>query len=504
MWIKETGKYKLIHKSQYRNSNQNEPANSINNKHTGVVVLIHIIYICVITIIKRDTMPDFDFGFDRGNSKGNDNPAPADNKTDLDTGNVGKDGITGLDNTPVAPDNNPDPTTPTSGNDPKPEPKPEPKPNNKPESKPDVKKDDKNNGQNGDGTIDVKTLEAGTTLETTDGVFTVDNEGNLVDKDGNIFKKADEANDYINQFVAEEGNEDEISIDAIQKSIGIDVVDDKGKKVKFDNTPQGIKSYIDSVIEIRESEIQEATLNRLYSDIPILPDLINYYVANGNSLEGFNEVPDRSQIVVDENDTAQQKAIIKQAYKEFGKRGDVNKYIKYLEDSGQLVEVAKEELAALQKADEEAHERLRQEAEAKIKADEEESEKYWLGVKKVIDSKKIAGYQIPDNIIIERDGKKISATPNDFFNYVYQIDENGISRYQYDLAKDTPEQRRDDQLLRAYLRFVGGNYASLVDMAIKEEKAKTLKLKSKQATTKGVKINPPQSNNKPKDIDFGY
>lgn len=85
-------------------------------------------------------MPDFDFGFDRGNSKGNDNPAPADNKTDLDTGNVGKDGITGLDNAPVAPDTNPDPTPPAAGNDPKPEPKPEPKPDNKPEPKPDVKR----------------------------------------------------------------------------------------------------------------------------------------------------------------------------------------------------------------------------------------------------------------------------------------------------------------------------------------------------------------------------
>ena len=257
-------------------------------------------------------------------------------------------------------------------------------------------------------------------------------------------------------------------------------------------------------MEIRENEIAEAAINRLYQDVPVLPDIINYYVANGGSLEGYNEIPDRTQIIVDENNVSQQKAIIKQAHKEFGRRGDVNKYIKYLEDSGQLLETAKDELAALQQADKEEHERLRQQAEARIKADEEASEKYWNGVKKVIDSKKIAGYQIPDNIIISRDGKKISATPQDFFNYLYQVDDNGKSRYVYDLEAQTPEARRDDQILRAYLTFVGGNYASLVDMAIKEEKVRTLRMKSKQATTKGgIRVTPP-SNTKPKDLDFGY
>lgn len=438
---------------------------------------------------------NLDFGYNGGGNGGGTTPAtePAQN---LETGKTNPEGTTPIDGGATPP--------PEPDKDPKDD-KPDGKDNKPDEGKGQGDKPDANTSPTGG--IDVTTLEAGTKIDTPDGTLIVDAQGNLIDKDGNVFKTKDEANDYLNQFETdgdEGGREEELSIKTIQEAIGVDVVDDKGKKIKFDNTPEGIKSYVNSVMEIRENEIAEAAINRLYQDVPVLPDIINYYIANGNSLEGYNEIPDRTQIVVDDNNVSQQKAIIKQAYKEFGRRGDVNKYIKYLEDSGQLLETAKDELAALQQADKEEHERLRQQAEARIKADEEASEKYWNGVKKVIDGKKIAGYQIPDNIIISRDGKKISATPQDFFNYLYQVDNNGKSRYVYDLEAQTPEARRDDQILRAYLTFVGGNYASLVDMAIKEEKVRTLRMKSKQATAKGnIKVTPP-SDTKPKDIDFGY
>ena len=60
----------------------------------------------------------------------------------------------------------------------------------------------------------------------------------------------------------------------------------------------------------------------------------------------------------------------------------------------------------------------------------EQEEKYWKGVKEVIDSRNIAGYKIPDTIIINKDGKKISVTPDDFFKYIYQIDKNGKSTFE--------------------------------------------------------------------------
>ena len=134
----------------------------------------------------------------------------------------------------------------------------------------------------------------------------------------------------------------------------------------------------------------------------------------------------------------------------------------------------------------------------------EQEEKYWKGVKEVIDSRNIAGYKIPDTIIINKDGKKISVTPDDFFKYIYQIDKNGKSRYQYDLENETPEARRNDSILRAYLKFVGGSYSNLVDMAINDKEVKKLKLIAKTRNTTGIKITKPNSDKNNGKIDFGY
>lgn len=432
-------------------------------------------------------MPTIDFGYEgqpnagSGTGTGGTN---ADVKTDITTGdNVQLDEhgnpIAAIDNTPTPiPDDN------EGGN----------------------KGDDKGNDKPEDKNDKPAPLEAGTSIELDGETYLVDPVGNLVDKDGNIFKKAEEVADFIAQFEAEEAATEEAKVDiaSIQKAIGVEVVDDKGKKIKFDDSPEGVVAYVSSVIQAREEEIREATVNRLYQEVPVLEDVINYYVANGNSLEGFNEIPDRTNITIDESNEAQCESIIRQAFKELGRPGDVNKYIQYFKDSGQLADVAKEELAALQEADKATKEQLAAEAERVAKEDEEKELAYWSDVKKVVESKKIAGYQIPDNIIIERDGKKISATPTDFFNYMYQVDDKGKSRYMYDLEKRDPKTHRDDQILRAYLTFVGGNYGSLVDMAIKDKEVKNIKLKSVKTTAKGIKITPPQSNKSTGKMDFGY
>ena len=86
---------------------------------------------------------------------------------------------------------------------------------------------------------------------------------------------------------------------------------------------------------------------------------------------------------------------------------------------------------------------------------------------------------------------------------MYQVDSNGKSRYDNDLAKESLENRRNDAILRAYLKFVGGNYTNLVDMAINDKEVKKLKLIAKSRNPSSVKINKPQAN-KGKDIDLGF
>ena len=363
----------------------------------------------------------------------------------------------------------------------------------------------KKEGTENNGDNNPTKLEEGTTLEIGDAKYTVDKDGNVVDSNGNIFKEASQVSEWMKEFENVEETTSDISIDSIKAAIGIEITDDNDKPIVFDNTVEGIKSYVDSVIETSKQEHYDTAINTLYQKYPIVKDVINYYVANGNSLEGFGQVPDRSGIEIDENNEAQQEQIIRTAWSERKQRGDVNSYINYLKSSGTLLATAKEELDGLKEADAQ----YKRDIEAKAAAEEKEKietlERYWNGVHDIIKSRKIAGYQIPESIVITRDGQKLSVTPEDFFNYIYRVDKEGKSAYERDLEAETPDVRRDDEILRAYLKYVGGNYSNLVDMAINEKNVATLKLRAKQHNASAIRVTKPKST-KPDgaNIDLGY
>lgn len=414
---------------------------------------------------------DIDFGYG-GSTSASDTTPPIDVKP--------KDDITNLDNGKVT---DPDKTSlDGEGNDPKPpvtDPNPEPTDDNK--------------------------LVAGSTIEVGDDIYTVDENGNVVDKNGNIFKEAKDVNDWLKEFEAVDGDDKELSIDSIKNLVGIDITDDNDKPIEFENTPEGVKAYIDAVIESKREENYDTAINTLYQRYPILNDVLNYYIANGNSLEGFGEIPDRSNITIDSTNEAQQETIIRTAWKEQGRKGDVESYINYLKSSGTLYATAQEELAGLQEADKQYRDELEKQAEAAENERIEKLEKYWNGVKSAIESRTIAGYQIPESFVVTRNGQKVTVTPNDFFNYLYRVDKDGKSAYQYDLEKTTPESRRDDEILRAYLTFVGGDYSTLVNMAINKQQVNNLKLKAKERNKPTVKINKANvTANKGTNIDLGY
>lgn len=345
--------------------------------------------------------------------------------------------------------------------------------------------------------------EAGTEIEVDGSTYSVAENGDILDKDGNVFKEAKDVKEWIASFEVDGINPDEINIENLQKTFDVELTDENGKPIEFENTPDGVKAYVESIIEVQKEEIQEAAINTLYAKFPILQTLIPYIATNGGSIEGFTDIKDRSGVTIDESNEAQQESIIRESWAEQKISGNVDNYIAYLKANGMLLDTAKAELAALQEKDASLREQLEKEAEEAEQAAIERETQFWTGVKETIDSRNIAGYKIPDTIIIERDGKKISATPDDFFNYMYQVDGNGKSRYDNDLAKESLEDRRNDAILRAYLKFVGGNYTNLVDMAINDKEVKKLKLIAKSRIHSSVKINKPQAN-KGKDIDLGF
>lgn len=350
-------------------------------------------------------------------------------------------------------------------------------------------------------------LEEGTNIELDGVTYTVDKDGNVVDADGKIFKEAKDVQEWLKTFNVDNQNPEdkELSIASIQKAIGEEIVDEKGQPVEFTNDVEGVKSYIDNVIALRSNELQQAAVNKVFNDNPILAQFANYLAVNG-SPKGFGEMPDRSGIKLDANNEEQQIAIIKAAAKEFGNTTLNDNYIKYLKDGGGLYDEAKLQLQNLQNADKQRNEEYARQAEAQRKEEEEATNAYWENVHEKLNSHKIGEYQLPESFVREVNGQKITTTIDDFFNYIYRTteDEDGnyTTAYQKDLKSRTADDNINEQLIAAWLTFTGGSYKDLVNMAVREKEVKTLRLKAKENDgRKTVVITKPASANKNLNLD---
>lgn len=341
-------------------------------------------------------------------------------------------------------------------------------------------------------------LEPNSQIEYDGQVYTVDDKGNIVDDKGQIFKEAKDVEAWLkeNEIVddTKEGNNNEIDIKTIQEVFGIEVTDEQGKPVEFTNDTEGLKSYVDSVINIKSKDIQEATINSFLDNNPLVAEFIDYVQVNNGSPVGFGTLPDRSKVQLNKDNEQQQEYIIRMAAREFGNASLNDNYIKYLKDSGGLYDEAKAQLEALVEKDKQVRERIAQQAEVQRQQEEQDLIDYWKNVNSIIESRNIAGYKLPESFTKEVDGKKVIITPNDFFDYLTRrtvTDEQGnrITPYQRDLNAISEQEELNKDLLDAWLMFTGGTYKDLVDMAIKEDNVRKLRIKSKeQRTIKPIKI----------------
>lgn len=344
-------------------------------------------------------------------------------------------------------------------------------------------------------------LEQGTEVEYDGKVYKADDKGNLVDDKGQIFKQANEVDKWLkeNGAVDEKEAVKELNIDNIRTNIGVDIVDETGKPVEFTNDVEGITSYINSVIELKSNEVQNAAINKLLMDNPLVKQFIDYVQINGTA-KGFGDIPDRSGIVLDRTNERQLESVIRMAAQEFGNKSLNDSYIKYLKDSGALYDEAKVQLEALIGKDQ----AYRQDIEARAKAAREQEEKelndYWQGVANVIAKRTIGNYKIPESFIKEVNGQKYTITPDDFYNYVANPTVNTgdgarITGYQKDLANLSDEEVLNKELLDAWMMFTHTTYKDLINMAVQEDKVKRLLIKSKeQKNTKTIKVNKPKQN----------
>ena len=286
-------------------------------------------------------------------------------------------------------------------------------------------------------------LSVGDQIEVDGITYTVAENGDLVDDKGNVFKESKDVAEWLKSVNVEDNEESSITLSSIQESLGVTITDKNGNPVTFTDDAAGVKAYVDSVIELKSNELQQAAINRLYADNPLLKQFQDYVQLNGTP-RGFGEIPDRSGIKLDKD----------KAYRK----------------------------------------EIETKAAAPRQQEAEDVKNYWEKVNNMINSRVINGYKIPDSFTKEIDGKKVVITPNDFFNYLSNAnieDENGkrLTAYQRDLNNLSDDEFLAREMLDAWLMFTGGTYKDLIDMAVKEEQVRKLVVKSKQnRSAKTVKV----------------
>lgn len=368
--------------------------------------------------------------------------------------------------------------------------------------------DGNGDGQGGqqDNSSSTGELAAGDNVEFEGETYTVAENGDLVDKDGKVFKEAKDVKDWIASL--QEETDDSINLETIQDAFGETIVGEDGKPVEFTNDAAGVQAYVKAVFDLKSKEIQEGAINKLYADNPMLKQFVDYVQVNGTP-RGFGELPDRTNWQIDKENVNQQEAIVRMAAKEFGNASLNENYIKYLKDTGGLYDEAVNQLKALQDKDKNVRAEIEQRANAARAQEQQELETYWNKVNDVINGRTIAGYKLPDSFVKEVDGKKQTLTPTDFYNYLSRqtevdADGNRITGYQKDLANESDDDYLARELITAWLMFTGGTYKDLANMAIKENEVRTLKLKSKENRAhKTVKVTKPASKTSVDDIVLG-
>ena len=141
--------------------------------------------------------------------------------------------------------------------------------------------DNTNKGDGGNDNPSTGELAEGDELEYDGQVYKVDANGNIIDNKGNIFKEAKDVKEWLKSVdVADEKDIQTLDVASIRDALGFEITDEDGKPIEFTNDVNGVKSLVDSVIDIRSKELQEAAINRLYQDNPLLKQFQDYVQLN--------------------------------------------------------------------------------------------------------------------------------------------------------------------------------------------------------------------------------
>lgn len=276
-------------------------------------------------------------------------------------------------------------------------------------------------------------------------------------------KDADKTEDANEESTENNEVEEGSIIDLIQKKVGYDLVDDEGNKLQFDDSPDGLARYIESVVEVAKTESQEETTNQMLDELmsthPELPMILQHLKTYG-SLEGYNSTVDYTSIQVNESNVQLQEQLVYSDLINSGVNESVAmEMITLFKNKGELLNQARNSLLKLQNHQMQQYQQMQQEQEYRQEQERARVGQMWNEVESYLDKGNVKGYTIPTN-------EKVS-----FAKYLAEDTGNGLSQDMIDAQNLDIETR----MLLSYFRFKKFDLTALVREAVGEAKVNSLK-----------------------------
>lgn len=330
-----------------------------------------------------------------------------------------------------------------------------------------------------------------------DGVtYKLNETGDAVDANGAVVL----TKERITELQSNQGNDEIGSIDDIVKLVNVVPVDDKDAPIVYENTIDGIASYIKDVATIAEINADAKAEAKFFERNP---DLYQVYLhkLNTGTIEGFGSQVDYSGVDVEK---AAEESLINLIVANEIRTGKTKEaaeyYAKLIKADGKLKEfatTAKEDLVT-------ANANFEQNAlaiKAQQDADEERAEReYWDKIVATAKSGKLTlgdkSYKLPQVFKIKTaDNKVITATNEDFLQYItkpkvytiegqpYEMTPNQYDKYLEDIKKT-----EHDEIFEALKRFVRYDTSQFIEEQVKQEARKKIVISTKGGTGRNSNV----------------
>jgi len=318
-----------------------------------------------------------------------------------------------------------------------------------------------------------------------DVTYKLDDKGNALNDEGKVIYTKEQIEGMGEAEPTGDGEPNTpFNINDVIKLTNINVNDEAGKPVLYDNTAQGIAKYVNDASEAKGKALSEKGQEDFFKANPDLYQAYLYKVQNG-TLKGMGDVVDWGKITLEDDNEAQYMDIIIKAELSRGSTPDkARRNAEYIKADGKAKEEAADELKYLQEKQTNDAATAKKIEDNRIAAENKEFSDYLANIKSIIDSGKIGDFVLPQSFTLRRNGTVTTASRDEFIEYytkpMWRDTNTGELFTSYEI--DEHKLPLPNKLFTALLMFTGGDTSQLVKENINDSKVKTIRRLSVKST----------------------